>query len=212
MKSEQDLVAEWVDSEIEEILGRAVNERGQEEVDKLLKNQPGLLEKKKQGRLKFWQNQINLIHEDGEKLAEKLIMGMLHPNNPKTRKLYSKIKGIKLPKSATETRSYVNTLSCVVTLRETRELEARAEEDKQNREESERINSIKGKVARGEKVGGQDLLDLVKARGVKVHPRTADTLKSRVNWISSGQASVYGGQLPDKVYDLYRQLSIETKL
>lgn len=151
--------------------------------------------------------------ESADRLMDRIRRGAFHPDNKITRRLFTDLTGIVLPSTVSGTkqalREYVGTDvydGYYTEIEEVRAADRRAREEAAQEANALRVEKLKRAIADDTPVSGDELLDVARAVGIEVHPRTAGTLRRRVVEIQSGCGRVRGGQAPDSVWSLYRRV------
>lgn len=188
------------------------------ELERVRKHMPHRLAGLTDERLgEFWQHLV----DDGHRLAAHIVakdeafcsrveQGLLHPDNKASRRLFERVTGRDLPRTVKGTAAAVAEY-CGPQLeryRAARQAERDAEEraEREEREAAERaaIDDAKDRVRRGVPISGEELLTLAKDIGVKVHPRTAGTIRQRLVSVRKGAAKVRGNHAPDNVWRVWQ--------
>lgn len=138
-----------------------------------------------------------------EKLLSRICSGMLHPDNPRSRKLFTGVTGIPLPPTVSGTDAALAADPVWGPALADYRRKADREAAERRNAESARLEDLRQRFASGERVTGDELIDVARAAGIDVHPRTAGTLRRRVVEIGGGSARVRGGACPDGVWALY---------
>ena len=161
-------------------------------------------------------NNAELILGKGEPLAAKVRVGMLHPSNRWSRRLFTGLTGLPLPSGVKESRLAVvdylgQDVYCnyIQGLQDARDAKEEAKRQAEAQEVAERVRAILDKIRENQQVDGDELVVAANAVGVHVHPRTVGTLRKRVYWITSDRAAMVGKRLPNSVYQVYRAVQAE---
>ena len=156
------------------------------------------------------------ILRDKEALYKGHRAGRFHPDNRDSRRMFTDLTGIELPKTQKGTDPIIEVYigaEFIKAWKDRRDAE-RAEKEAAERqrkadEHAAWISKIATCLAGDKPIGGDALLDYARHIGIKVHPRTAGTLLRRVDSIREGQAHVHRvrsgkkSHLPDAVWDLF---------
>ncbi len=131
----------------------------------------------------------------------------LHPSNKIYRELFTHLTGQELPSTATGTAHAIkifvgqDKLNALQAQKDAEQaVIAKAKQDKENA----RVQVVKDKIERGEKVSGTDLVDAARSVGHDIHPRTVRMLRDRVHEINHEQGAIRGKDTGNSPFDTYK--------
>lgn len=139
--------------------------------------------------------------------------GRYHPDNRASRRLFTAITGIDLPKTNAGTRevlrAFIGEESALAFEEEVRLAKEAREAEHVAKEAAKRdayLSTIKAKFLAGGGVNGDELVDLARSLGIEIHPRSVGMLRKRVVWICEDKARIYKGGPIDSAYELYKEV------
>lgn len=151
------------------------------------------------------------ILEKSDYFCARVCNGMLHPDNKASRRLFEQVTGLKLPRTVKGTADVVGEYAWVqlADYRRRRDtaaaLEAAKKQDAANAQYMEYIELISDKVAAGEQIAGNELLNLATFLGVNIPPRTVGAIRKHVVTIGPTVGTFRTCKPPQNIYEIYRR-------
>jgi hypothetical protein len=211
-------IREWAEDQIAHEL-KVHEKNNSERLAKHLAEQPELVQKWKDG---IHQRATEVADEilDKDKCCQKLLRGFLNPSNTRTRRMFTALTGIALPRGDRATDEVVISEyigrdrmdSLLAEKKAEKDADEKQRADKQTAIDEANLSRIKKSVDSNTGIDGDDLLTLARSLGIDAHPRTAGMLRKRVRSIRDGTASIGKGGSVQSAFVLYTKCVERMKL
>ena len=154
-------------------------------------------------------NTISILTIDDE-FCNRVNYGWMHPSNRISRRLFTALTGVDLPKTIEGTYEAIEQYAGSKLAEYAGRVEAekakkkRAEEQEQKEKEAAEFTRLRKAAMQNDQLSADELVDLARLLGVEVHPRTIGMMRKRVHWVTSDQLAYTGKRMqktsPCKIY------------
>lgn len=156
----------------------------------------------------------NDIFSKSDNFIKRVEQGLLHPSNATSRKLFTDVTGVSLPKTVKGTQAAVAGYcgEQIAAYRAALHAEHQRQEAQrlaaENAKQAVIIAGIETRIIAGDFVSGDELVQIARHLEIEIHPRTVGTLRKRVVQVKAEQARITGrGYAPSSIYELYREVA-----